>query len=297
MPTKLGRIVRWGRRGAKFTEAFLEGGERVELSDEALAVVRAHDPTHALVFVERRGRIFRYVQWVGTPAEAVQAVQDGTLRPAEVPAGVTLIGDYLLRHAAGAEGALPSDSPAQASTTSHPFPTTLAEALSRSPIGPVPSGMRDPGTDANLAAYARSLTTATWGDWQVVHLRSGTIPRVVDLYQSLIGLVGEDQANAICHIANMAGVSVNSLVLGYFVRQMNEADGHDPRLVRTWLDILDAHDGPPTGTVVKGAWGILLRDVLRFDARDECYQPFARCVDAAVFGLEGVYQLGVEVRA
>jgi hypothetical protein len=32
MPTKWGRIVRWGRRGAKFTEAVLEGGERVELS-------------------------------------------------------------------------------------------------------------------------------------------------------------------------------------------------------------------------------------------------------------------------
>jgi hypothetical protein len=43
MPAKSGRIVGWGRHGSKFTEAFLEGGERVELSDEALAVVRAHD--------------------------------------------------------------------------------------------------------------------------------------------------------------------------------------------------------------------------------------------------------------
>ncbi len=116
----------------------------------------------------------------------------------------------------------------------------------------------------------------------------------MDLYQSLIGLVGEDQATVICHIANIAGAAVNSLVLGYFVRKANEADGHDPRLVRTWLDILDAHKGPHTGTVVKGAWGILLRDVLPFDARDECYQPFARCIDAAVFGLAGVYQWGVE---
>ena len=33
MPAKSGRIVRWGRRGSKFTEAFLEGGEQVELSE------------------------------------------------------------------------------------------------------------------------------------------------------------------------------------------------------------------------------------------------------------------------
>lgn len=83
-----------------------------------------------------------------------------------------------------------------------------------------------------------------------------------------------------------AGVAVNSLVLNYFVSQAEEADGRDPRLVRTWLDILDEHDGPPTGTVVRGAWGILLRDLLLLDARDECYQPFTRSVDASVFGLE-----------
>jgi hypothetical protein len=65
-----------------------------------------------------------------------------------------------------------------------------------------------------------------------------------------------------------------------------EAEGHDPRLARTWLDILGAHEGPRFGTVVRGAWGILPRDLLPFDARDECYQPFARCVDASVFGLE-----------
>jgi hypothetical protein len=295
MPTKLGRVVRWGRRGSKFTEAFLEDGERVELSDDALAVVRAHDPAHQLVFVERRGRIFRYVQWVGTPAEAVLAVKDGTLRPGEISAGLFAIGDYLLRHPAGAEGTLPTDSPTPMSTTPSGLPATLNEALSRLPMPPAPPGMRDPGTDPNLAAYARTLTTATWHDWQVLHIRADC-PRVVDVYQALIGRVGESPAETMCTIANRAGASVNSLVLGYFVRQVEETEGGDPRTARTWLDIIDAHGphGPHYGIVVHGAWGILLRDLLPFDARDECYQPFARCVDAAVFGLAGVYQWGVE---
>jgi hypothetical protein len=293
MPAKSGRIVGWGRRGSKFTEAFLEGGERVELSDEALAVVRAHDPTDYLVFVERRGRIFRYVHWVGTCQEAVLALKDGTLRPGEIPTGVFAIGDYLLRHPEGAEGTLPLDSTPPMPTTPSDLPATLAEALSRLPVLPVPPGMRDPGTDADLAAYALGLTTATWRDWQLIHIRADRAS-VVDVYQSLIGRVGEGLAGTMCPIANRAGASVNSLLLGYFVNQVNEAQGHDLRLARTWLDIIDAHQGRRYGTVVQGAWGILLRDLLPFDARDECYQPFARCVDAAVFGLAGVYQWGVE---
>jgi hypothetical protein len=149
--------------------------------------------------------------------------------------------------------------------------------------------MRDPGTDANLAAYANSLTTATWESWQVVHLRAETASRPVILFQSLISRVGEDQANAISRVANMAGASVNSLVLGYFLRQAQAAAGQDPRLAATWLDILEAHsEGPHTGTVVRGAWGILLRDLLVLDARNECYQPFARAVEASVFGLEEI---------
>jgi hypothetical protein len=149
--------------------------------------------------------------------------------------------------------------------------------------------MRDPGTDANLAAFARGLTTATWEHWQVMHLRAETATRVVGLFPSIVSRVGEDQANSISTIANMVGTSVNSLVLGYFVRQAEAAAGRDPRLAATWLDILDAHnEGPHTGTVVRGAWGILLRDLLAVDARNECYQPFARSVDASVFGLEEV---------
>lgn len=269
MSTKRGCVTELIRVGPKFVQVRITSGEKVELPLALWDLVQTrYRSDQELVFVERRGRIFSFVQWVGTDSEAVQAVRSGDLREREyrpVP-----------------------DSPRPNAQVggSQDLPTTLDEAHSRFSIGPVPRGMRDPGTDANLAAYARSLTMATWGDWQAVHIRADTIPRVVDLYQSLIGRVGEHQANTISTIANMAGTAVNSLVLGYFVRQAEEADGRDPRLVRTWLDILDEHEGPHTGTVVRGAWGILLRDLLVLDARNECYQPFARSVDASVFGLE-----------
>jgi hypothetical protein len=92
MPTKFGRIVRYGRAGPKFVEAFLDSGDRVELSPIALRVVQDHDPTAALLFVERRGRIFHYVQWVGAPDEAVQALRDGVLYPNEVPRDILTYG-------------------------------------------------------------------------------------------------------------------------------------------------------------------------------------------------------------
>jgi hypothetical protein len=90
--TKFGRIARFGRSSPKFVEAYLDTGDRVELSPLALAVVRDHDPTEPLVFVERRGRIFHYVQWVGTPEEAIQALNEGLLRPNEIPSEIVVFG-------------------------------------------------------------------------------------------------------------------------------------------------------------------------------------------------------------
>jgi len=277
MSTKRGCVSELIQVGPKFVQVRITSGQKVELPLALWDLVQArYRPDQELVFVERRGRIFSFVQWVGTDSEAVEAVRSGDLREREYRPVL--------------------DWPRPSAQVDAPWdpPTTLDEALSRLPMPPVPPGMRDPGTDANLAAYARSLTTATWRDWQVVHLRADR-PKVVDLYQSLIGRVGEDQAKTMCTIANRAGASVNSLVLGYFGRQIDEAKP-DRRLVVTWCDIGDAHvsHGPYYEIVVDGAWGILLRDLLAFDARDECYQPFARCVDAAVFGLAGVYQWGVE---
>jgi hypothetical protein len=97
MPTKYGRVTSFGRRGPKFTEAFLESGERVELSAAAMVDLLTHNPEHALVFVERRGLLFHYVQWIGTPDEAIRAVEAGVLKPNEVPPGVRMIGEALLR--------------------------------------------------------------------------------------------------------------------------------------------------------------------------------------------------------
>lgn len=81
MPTKYGRVTSFGRHGPKFTEAFLESGERVELSAAAMEDLLTHNPEHALVFIERRGLLFHYVQWIGTPDETIRAVESGVLRP------------------------------------------------------------------------------------------------------------------------------------------------------------------------------------------------------------------------
>lgn len=97
MPTKFGRVISFGRRGPKFTEAFLESGERVELSATAMDDLLTHNPEHALVFVERRGLLFHYVQWIGTPDDAIRAVESGVLKPNEVPPGVRIIGEALMR--------------------------------------------------------------------------------------------------------------------------------------------------------------------------------------------------------
>lgn len=97
MPTKFGRVTSFGRSGPKFREAFLETGDRVELSPAAMEDLLAHNPEHALVFVERRGRLFHYVQWVGTPDEAIRAVDDGILRPDEVPPNVRIVGEAMQR--------------------------------------------------------------------------------------------------------------------------------------------------------------------------------------------------------
>ena len=98
MPTKWGRIGSLGRKGAKFVEAYLDSGERVELPHDVLRyITETYSPETSLVFVERRGRLFHFVQWVGTPDEAVAALEQGILSAREVPAGVQIIGESLRR--------------------------------------------------------------------------------------------------------------------------------------------------------------------------------------------------------
>lgn len=80
MPTRTGRIVELIRTGSKFVQLRLSGGEKVEIPLELWAQIQArYRPEQALVFVERRGLVFRYVQWVGTHKEAQQAVAEGAL--------------------------------------------------------------------------------------------------------------------------------------------------------------------------------------------------------------------------
>lgn len=91
MTTKVGSIKSLGRTGAKFVEAYLSTGERVELPHPIWDHVRtAYAPGQWLVFVERRGRLFRFVHWVGTPEEAEDARAQGILEPHEVPFALIL---------------------------------------------------------------------------------------------------------------------------------------------------------------------------------------------------------------
>ena len=84
MPTRTGQIVELIRAGPKFAQIRLSSGQKVEIPLDLWAEIQAHYmPDQALVFVERRGRVFKYVQWVGTHDEAQRAVSDGVLRAKE----------------------------------------------------------------------------------------------------------------------------------------------------------------------------------------------------------------------
>ena len=88
VPTKVGSIVSWGRSGRQFVEANLHTGERVELPLAMRVQVDRYRDGFPLVFVERRGRLFRYVHWLGTPEEALGALRSGILRPEEITTDV-----------------------------------------------------------------------------------------------------------------------------------------------------------------------------------------------------------------
>lgn len=95
MPTKPGRIVELLRIGPKFAQILLSGGEKVELPLGLWEDVQAnYSPDQALVFVERRGLIFNYVQWVGTHDEAQRAVTDGLLKRREYTGRAQLEGMF-----------------------------------------------------------------------------------------------------------------------------------------------------------------------------------------------------------
>lgn len=93
MPTKVGTIQSLGRTGSKFIELHLDTGETVEVPRALYPQVLAYPSGTRLVFVERRGRLFRFVQWVGSVQEAVEAVDSGILAPPEVPPSVRYLID------------------------------------------------------------------------------------------------------------------------------------------------------------------------------------------------------------
>lgn len=97
MSTKYGTVTSIGRKGRRFTEAMLSSGERVELSAAAMGELFDRVPHEALVFVERRGLMFSYVQWIGTPEEALAALDKGLLKSHEIPWQVQWAGEAMRR--------------------------------------------------------------------------------------------------------------------------------------------------------------------------------------------------------
>jgi hypothetical protein len=152
MPTKWGQIESWGRTDSKFVEAYLDTGAKVELPHAVRDHLNAtYESTSVLVFVERRGRLFRYVQWVGTPAEAVSAIRDGTLHAQEVPPAV-----HALATMPSAE--VPSPVPAIASAESTE-PDRLLFGLNGGEVAVLLSGLMNSGPEAwgaLLAAHSEA---------------------------------------------------------------------------------------------------------------------------------------------
>jgi hypothetical protein len=90
MATKHGRVESLLSVGSKFVQLRLESGQKVELPHDLWAKIQSrHRPDHELVFVERRGRVFSYVQWVGTMAELGIALIRGEVRESEL-AGIQM---------------------------------------------------------------------------------------------------------------------------------------------------------------------------------------------------------------
>ncbi len=78
MATKTGRVEQIERTGRNFVRLRLSTGDTVELPNSLWAAVQSDfAPEQVLVFVERRGRVFRFVHWVGTAEQAVTAVNAG----------------------------------------------------------------------------------------------------------------------------------------------------------------------------------------------------------------------------
>lgn len=274
MATKRGRIVGVEKVGSKFAQLRLATGEKIELPLELWEHVQErYRPEDELVFVERRGRIFSFVQWVGTDPEAADAVRSGELTPREYTPAPTPTREIQPRGWAPQSAGAPVGDPVS-------FHDLVAQRVSV----PVPSWMRDPRTDTNLHAFAAALASATWSEWQVTHLRIEKLPRTLDPYRVLVARLGEPAAAAGSHVASLAGTAVNATVLDYFVRQAFASE-YDPRLAKTWLNLLDAHEFKD-GAILSATWAVLMPDLLGLDVVTECYQPFARCVDASIFDLE-----------
>lgn len=260
----------------------LSTGQQVLVPRETFdRLIHRHPPSTELFFVER-GFLGR-TAWAGNRAELRQAVEGGLVKLAELgnlPAELLAPTDDLKPVDPPSRHGFAEETPLPASSSSE----TLQRRLQPIGLPPRPGWVADALVDADLASFVGGLRRATWGDWQLVHYRVAAIPRSIDMFDELCLTVGEPEATSAGAYATRVAVEINSMLLDHLVDTARSAS--DPRLRKTWLEILDAHDGPPMGALFHAVWAIALRNRLATSTRAEAGQPFARCVDPDLFLLD-----------
>lgn len=141
MTTKVGEIAGVEKTSDKFVRLRLDDGQRVDVPVALMEhIANTYQRNEFLVFVERRGRVFSYVQWVGSIPDAHKAVADGVLTPADV-------------------ASLPTVEAWNASAP--PDLTTLAASVAQGRLTAVP-GYLEPYAWGRKCVVERCQNEATW---------------------------------------------------------------------------------------------------------------------------------------
>ncbi len=284
MPTKWGRIGSLGRKGAKFVEAYLDGGERVELPHDVLRyITETYSPDTSLVFVERRGLLFHFVQWVGTPDEAVAALEQGILSAREVPAGVQMIGESLRQLSKPPSAAVAQESDPVGRVTIAEAGGPVAKFLHDVALFPAPADgeFAALGRDPAVLAFVDGLARIGAIEWAGVigiddfHNRDGPNPTAV-AFDELVADEGRARAEAMVSASNGLAVCAIGVVLDVVTTSVLSWQPIDARMAKTWLQVGDKLAVGADRVIVAGMTAVALRRWLRPETQDGLYEPFAR---------------------
>ncbi len=200
MATRVGRVERWGRSGARFAEAFLDTGDRVEIPNSLRASVELEASGPTLVFVERRGKLFKFVQWIGTPEAAVSAEAAGELSDADITPEVRLLAD-LHRH------------------SGEPSRTRVGEDDRAIDAVQMIRGFLPLGSRTTLLVFAELIQKVRGLD---------------DAANDQVAAAYEDALTSSSYTSPMLTVSRDALAVGYAVRWVRWPNPEDPCQAALW---------------------------------------------------------------